>query len=136
MKKLTVFVIAAMLLLVLAGCGGASLPEANAKFCEDMAKLGQALTTLTNLGPTATVDQLKDAQKGVNQAMDAVKKSGANLKEAKVDLVDTAWKELDKAINNVSDDATLAQAAAGIKTGAAGVKVAYDQLNQVTCVKK
>jgi hypothetical protein len=133
MKTFTNFVVLASALL-LAACGGPSTQAATQQFCQDLAQVGTSLATLNNIGPDSTVGEVKEARKEVDQAFEQAAASGAQLRDVKLDTVKTAWDALGQTIDDMPDDATLAEAGDAIKQSAAGVQAAYDQLNTVVCI--
>jgi hypothetical protein len=128
--KRTILVLSAIALIaVLAGCGAsASVPEATAQFCQSVAAYQQSVQAMTTLDANATIGQLKDAQKKVDQAGQAVVTSAAAVKEAKIDDFQTAQQNLQKTVNSIPNSATVKEA---MVTVAPQVKSVNDAAGQV-----
>lgn len=134
MKKGLWFIVFMVMSLLLASCGP-TVDEAKTQFCNDMKELGVAIQNAKALDANSTVDQTKEAQKQIEQAWDKVTKSAAQLKEVQLDATEDAYKEVKKTIDGISDDATLKQASATVKTSVAAFDVAYTAINTTVCTK-
>jgi heat shock protein HslJ len=132
MKK-TLILVACALLLVLAGCGKQSVPEATEAFCQSLVAYGESLTALESLSPTSTVGEAKDAQETEQDARQTVEKAARNLREAKLDAIDQAWKALDKTVRQISNQDTLAEVSGQIQSVLVAVRAAYEQLGVNNC---
>ena len=128
--KWTILVLSAITLaVVLAGCGAtASVPEATVQFCQSVAAYQQSVQAISAIDTNATVGQIKDAQKKVDQAAQAVVASAATVKEAKIDDFQTAQQNLQKTVNSIPDSATVKEA---MVTVAPEVKSVNDAAGQV-----
>jgi len=128
--KWTILVLSAIALVaVLAGCGASSsVPDATAQFCQSVAAYQQTVQAISAIDTNATVGQLKDAQKKVDQAAEAVVASAATVKEAKIDDFQTAQQNLQKTVNSIPDSATVKEA---MVTVAPEVKSVNDAAGQV-----
>jgi hypothetical protein len=121
------------LLLIAAGCGSPSVPEATEAFCQSLVAYGESLTALKNLSPTTTVGEAKDAQKVEQDARKAVEKAARNLREAKLDSIDQAWTALDKTVRQISNQDTLGEVAGQIESVLVALRAAYEQLGLNNC---
>ncbi len=130
---LTSFILLPILLLIMAGCGSQSVEEATQDFCQSLVAYSEALTAFENISARSTVKELNDARKGELRARDTVRAAARNLREAKLDAIDQAWKDLDKIARQISNQDTLAQAAVELKLGLANVRAAYGQLGLDNC---
>lgn len=125
MKKLiaiTLFVAAP-----LAACGPQtpSLDQAKAGYCSALVAFDQASAQLqATMTPSATVGQLKQAQKAVDKAYEGVTAAASQLKEVKQDDVQAAYKDLQRTVNGISEKATLQQAFTTVKPKAAALQSA------------
>jgi ElaB/YqjD/DUF883 family membrane-anchored ribosome-binding protein len=97
-------------LLALVGCLPMTTGEAHAQYCKNLSELHRAVTTLTKTDATTSVGQLKDAQKQVQQEMADVQKSAEALKTAKVDDVQKAVTDLDRAVSGLPNDMAIGPA--------------------------
>ncbi|NTU82359.1 MAG: hypothetical protein HGA45_23790, partial [Chloroflexales bacterium] len=115
MKRI-MFALAALLALpILAGCGAqTTVPQATTAFCTSLGTLEQAVASLNALGTSATIGQVKDAQKAVDQAWDATVTAAATVQSAKVDELQAAQKDLQQTVNSIPDSATLDEAKATV----------------------
>ncbi len=96
--------------LVLASCGDSSVSDAQATYCQELAKLEQALANLRGISANSTVKDLKQAQQEVRSAFANVKQAASKLKEVQVEQLETSQQNLEKAVSDIPDDATLAEA--------------------------
>jgi len=117
------------LVAVMTGCGAtATVPEATVQFCQSVAAYQQTVQAISAIDTNATVGQLKDAQKKVDQAAQAVVASAATVKEANIDDFQTAQQNLQKTVNSIPDSATVKEA---MVTVAPQVKTVNDAAGQV-----
>jgi hypothetical protein len=133
MKQAMALAALATLLLVTTACRQ-SADEAKAAFCADLAAYGQAVAGLKAIGPTSTVQQAKDALTAVEQAHANLEKSAATLKGAQVDALEQEFKALQQTINDIPNDATLAQAQATVKGATVSALAAYVDATTTTCL--
>ncbi len=131
--KTKLLLVLVALLVVAAGCGNQSVPEATEEFCQSLVDYRESLANLGTITPTSTVKELEDAQKTEERPREDVVKAASNLREVKLDSIDQAWKTLDKTINQISNRDTLAEAAAQVEQAVAGVQAAYEQLGLDNC---
>ena len=111
MKRTIQILSANALIAILAGCGSTTtVPEATAQYCQAVVAYQQSVQALNALDVNSTVGQLKDAQKKVDQAAQAVVASAANVKAAKIDDLQTAQQNLQKTVNSIPDSATVKDA--------------------------
>jgi hypothetical protein len=132
MKQAVSLAALATLLLVTTACRQ-SVDEAKAAFCTDLAAYGQAVAGMKALGPTSTVQQAKDSLKAVEQAHASLEKSAATLKGAQADALEQEFKNLQKTINDIPNDATLAQAQASVKGATVSALAAYVDASTTVC---
>ena len=97
-------------LLALVACFPMTTAEAHAQYCKNLNELHSAVTTLTKTDATTSVGQLKDAQKQVQQEMADVQKSAQAVQTAKVDDVQKAYTDLDRAISGLPNDMAIGPA--------------------------
>jgi hypothetical protein len=129
MKRTILMLSATALIAVLAGCGATpSVTDATAAFCQTVAAYQQSVQAMSTLDTNATVGQLKDAQKKVDQAAQALVTSAATVKQAKIGDFQTAQQNLQKTVNGVPDSATVKEA---MVTVAPEVKAVNDAAAQV-----
>jgi flagellin-like hook-associated protein FlgL len=134
MKKLLLPITVVLFLLAIAGCGP-TVEEARTTFCANLTAYGQALRALEAVDATTTVDELNETLDAVAQTREAVIASGGDLREAKLESVETEWETLQNMVRNVSGDATLGGAALAIQTQATVVQAEIARLNNVICTR-
>jgi hypothetical protein len=136
MKSFKVF-LPALLLLVLTSCTSESTPtaaEKQAQLCTDLARFRTAVASLRSLSPNSTVSDLKQAQDQVKTAFSEVKSSAVNVQEARVVELEEAQANLDKAVQEIPETATLQQASESISEEVAAVESAQTQMESgVNC---
>jgi hypothetical protein len=83
--------LAAVLAVAFIACGDdESTEDATLQLCTELAELGTAARTLSEINETNTFDELEAAQDDVDQAVEDVKSSAENVAEARVDEGETA----------------------------------------------
>ena len=129
MKKTILILSAIATIAVLGGCGTTpSVPDATAAFCQSMAAYQTSVQALNALDANATIGQLKDAQKKVDQAAEAVLTSAATVKTAKIGDFQTAQQNLQKTVNSIPDSATVKDALVTVMPAAKAVTDAAAQV--------
>ena len=119
---------------LLTGC--APTPQENVnQACVAISAYGTALTNFKDtLKPSATVEQVKSARAEVDKTYQEMIKQTQDVAQDRVDAVKTADQNLDKAVKDVPDDATLTQAAASLRDDTAKAQVAVsDVRSQLKC---
>jgi ATP phosphoribosyltransferase len=69
---------------------------------------------LRSIDQNSTKQDLEDALKGVQSSWQDLRQSGQTLRQARLDVVESSFNELEKTITGIADDATLADARAEI----------------------
>jgi hypothetical protein len=124
----------AALLLLGAACEQETTAEKQQAFCEEVSQLNAAVKSLDDLGPTATVDQLKDAEQAVREQAEEVRRAFRSLEESKEENLDQAVENVKQTVRSISGDDTIAQAKATVAQDLAAVRVAAEQLaNTYNC---
>ena len=132
MKSVVSFATLAVLLLTTAACQQ-SVDQAKAAFCTDLATYGKAVAGMKAINPTSTVQQAKDSLKAVEQAHANLEQSASALKGAQTDALEQEFKNLQKTINDIPNDATLAQAQATVKGATVSALAAYVDMTTTIC---
>src|SRR5262245_19702486 len=117
-----------LVVLSLVGCNPMSTAEAQAQFCKNLFEFRSAVSTLTKTDASTSVGQLKDAQKRVQQEMVDLQKSAQALRNTKVDDLQKAYTDLDRAISGLPSDATIGQAVTMITPQVRAVETAWNQM--------
>ena len=133
MRKVSKF--AAVLLLVLAlavvsaACGEEeTTEEAKQQLMTDLQAFETTVNAMASLSATSTVEEWKSAREDTQEAWDKVVTSAADVKEAEINNVQSAWDELAKAVDDLPDDATLQDALPQLTEELNSLKAAYDDL--------
>jgi len=122
-------VLALVTLVVLgAACDQESSEEKKQTACEELSKLNDALAKLDAIGPSSTVDQLKDAHKQVKEQAEDARRAIREYNESKAQDLETAVTNLQKAVNDVSSSEPIAQARASIQDEVVAVRAAWEKL--------
>lgn len=130
--KIAYFSIVALPLILLAGCGGQepqSIADQQAQLCTDLARLNTSVATLKSMSPSSTVGDFKAARDEVKANFEQVKLTAQNMKAAKVADLETAYQDLDSAIQNIPETATLQQAMSSVAEQVTAVEDARAQMN-------
>ena len=132
------FTIAILLLsmFVVTGCISKSLEEAQVDFCQALVAYGDAVQALQNVNHSTTVEELQAARDNVSDARDAVGDAAVDLREARIRSVENAWENTQEAINDISGDATLGEAAAIVRRQALILATEIDKISNVSCRRR
>ena len=107
-----------------------SAEDAELQLCEDLAELGTAAQTLNEINETNTFNELEAAQDDVDQAVDDVRASAANVAAARIDEVDTARTNLEETVSGIEGRDTIGDAQTEVSSAASDILAAVDQLNE------
>ena len=110
-----------------------SVSEAQADFCGHLKDYGEAVTNLRSIDQNSTVEELKDAQKAVQESWEALQKASSMLGTAKLEALESSYAELESTIQNIPNDVTLAQAQTDIYQAALNTLANALAADQVTC---
>jgi hypothetical protein len=103
---------------------------AETEFCTDLANLETAVAQLDSISASSTVDSAEQARDDVEDALNEVRSSARNLAEVRVDQLEDAYEDFDSAVDQVSGDQTLGEAASTLRGDAAQIANARNQLAQ------
>jgi multidrug resistance efflux pump len=117
----------------IAGCQP-SVDQAKADLCRALADYDQAVASLQRIQGNATVGQLKDAHKAVEQATQRANEAAEKYQKAEIREVKDSYQQLQRKINSIPDKATLAQAQQSIQPDVQNLKAALQRTRtQVQC---
>ncbi len=105
---------------------GPSEAEAVALLCADLITLQAADAAFDDLGADSTISEIQAANDAYNDALDDVVSSGKDVAAVRVEPIEAAYDDLDKAIIDISGDATIPEALVSISDELAAVDAAYD----------
>ena len=136
MKSRIIIAILLLSMLVVTGCISKSLEEAQVDFCQALAAYGEAVGELQNVNASTTVEELQSASDDAADAREDVKDAAGDLREAKIRAAEDAWDNTQEAIDDISGDATLGQAAATVRGQALILATEIDKIASVTCGRR
>jgi len=112
MKKMGILFVALALILACAGAGCVqpSEKEAEAQLCQDLGELGAALESMENTTLRSSVGDIRDGRDQVKSAMEKVRDSAAEVANIRLDRLNAAYEDLDRAVQDLPDDATVPEA--------------------------
>jgi len=130
--KIAHFSVVALPFMLLAGCGNQapeSVADQKAQLCTDLARFNTSVATLTSMSPSSTVSDFRTARDEVKANFEQVKLTAQSVQEAKTAELETAYQDLDGALESIPETATLQQAADSVAEPVAAVEAARAQMN-------
>ena len=127
MNKKNIFLLGVPFVM-LASCAEPSVSDAQATYCQELAHLKTAIVNFQGLSADSTVKDLKQAQEQVRSAFAAVKQAASTLEDAKVEQLEQSQQNLEKAVNDIPDDATLAEGLSSVSDKVGSVSEARQEL--------
>ncbi len=117
----------------IAGCQP-SVDQAKVDLCRAIADYDQAVASLQTIQGNATIGQLKDAQKSVDNASRRVNEAAEKYQKAEIREVKDSYQQLQRKMNSIPDKATLAQAQQSIQPDVQNLKAALQRTRtEVQC---
>ena len=135
MKSKIVISLLLLSMLVVTGCSK-SLEEAQVDFCQALVVYGEAARELQNVNTSTTVEELQSASDDVADARDAVGDAAVDLREARIRSAENAWENTQEAINDISGDATLGEAAATVRGQATILVTEIERIGNISCGRR
>ena len=135
MKSRITISILLLLMLVVTGCSN-SLEKAQVDFCQALVAYGAAVGELQNVNAATTVEELESARDDVADARENVEQAAGDLREAKIRVAEDAWENTQDAIDDISGDATLGEAAATVRGQAIILATEIDRITSTTCSRR
>jgi hypothetical protein len=132
MRKLLLFSLVVLLLPLLAGCGK-TVDSAKADFCDDLGAFSESLGGLRDIGIGSTREDLQAAFKDADDAWENLKDSASKLEDVQLNAVEAAFGDLKDTIQDIPDDATLAEALTSVKDAAVTMLGEIVQITTTTC---
>jgi hypothetical protein len=111
----------------------ANTAAAQADYCTSLNLLRTDMAVLQALGPTASIAQVKDAANKVQDDVNQLSRDAKNMSNAKTDQVNSAYQNLQRTAQGISDSTTVAAAVATLTPQIAAVNQAENQAKQVSC---
>ena len=136
MKSRITISILLLSMFVVTGCISKSLEEAQVDFCQALVAYGEAVRELQNVNASTTIEELQSARDDVTNARDAVGDATVDLREARIRSAENAWENTQEAINDISGDATLGEAAATVRGQAAILVTEIERIGNISCGRR
>ncbi len=136
MKSRITISILLLLMFVVTGCISKSLEEAQVDFCQALVTYGEAVRDLQKVNASTSVDELQAARDNVSEARDAVGDAAVDLSDARIRSAEDAWENTQDAINDISGDATLGEAAATVRLQAAILATDIERIGNISCGRR
>ena len=105
-----------------------AVTTAQSQVCSDLAAFDAAVADLQNLSGDSTFQQIEDSQKAVDDAWATVKVSAAQMPEIKVDNLDQAVQNLNRAAKDIKTSMTIPEAKESIADELLAVQAASAEL--------
>jgi hypothetical protein len=108
--------------------------QAEEQFCDDVGAYLASLGALRDVDVNTPIEEFEDAREDVRTTYENMINSAQQLREARIDELEQANANLEAAIGDIDDEATLQQALDSIKDEADQVAEEISQLlNDVNC---
>jgi hypothetical protein len=111
----------------------ADTAAAQADYCTSLNLLRTDMAVLQALGPNATIAQVKDSVSKVQDDVNQLSRDAKNMNNAKTDQVNSAYQNLQRSAQGISDNTSIAAAVATLTPQIAAVNQAQNQAKQVSC---
>ena len=136
MKSRITISILLLSMFVVTGCISKSLEEAQVDFCQALVAYGAAVDELQNVNVSTTVEDLQSASDDAADAREDVKDAAGDLREARIRATEDAWDNTLEAIDDISGDAILGEAAATIRGQAFILATQIDRISNISCGRR
>jgi outer membrane murein-binding lipoprotein Lpp len=134
-SKITISILL-LSMFVITGCISKSLEEAQVDFCQALVAYGAAVDELQNVNVSTTVEELQSASDDAADAREDVKDAAGDLREAKLRASEDAWDNTQEAIDDISGDATLGQAATTVRGQAFILATEINKITNISCGRR
>ena len=132
MKQVLLLGVAVLLLLPLASCR-TRVDSAKEDFCTDLDAFRQSLASLREIGVGSTKEDLQDTVKDTQTAWSDLKDSASKLEGVQLDAVEDAFGDLQDSIQDIPDDASLAEKLAQVREAVAATLGEIEQIATTEC---
>lgn len=136
MKSRITFSLLLLSMFVITGCISKSLEEAQVDFCQALVAYGEAVRELQDVNASTTVEELQSARDDVAEAREDVKGAAGDLREARIRAAEDAWENTQEAIDDISGDATLGEAAATVRGQAIILATEIERISNISCGRR
>jgi hypothetical protein len=132
MKKIILLGVILVVSLLVAACQPA-VDEQKADFCSNLGAFAQAQVQFRALNETSTKGDVEEAASDLERAWDNLKNSAGDLAETQMSAIEDALQNLRRDIDNIANDATLAEAEVSIKQDILNTMAETVQIMTTTC---
>ncbi len=105
---------------------GPSEAEAVAQLCADLSTLQAADAAFDDLGRDSTINEIQATNDAYNDALDDAVSSGKDVAAVRIQPIEAAYDDLNRAISDISGDTTIPEALVSISDELSAVDAAYD----------
>lgn len=127
MKPLSIILVLLPLVLP-TGCVRETLGNKRAQLCAHLTAMDDAIAALNRLGSGSTISELKQAEAEISAAFRSVKASATEVPEVDIENLETAYEDLDKTVEEIADESSIAQAVALLSGKVSTVEATVAQL--------
>jgi hypothetical protein len=103
--------------------------EATSAYCGDLNDLESALGAYADLSVNSTIDEVNEAQEGVEDAYADVQASAEDVADARIDDLESAYEDLANSAAEISGEDTVGEAYTTLATNAQAVDAARENLS-------
>jgi hypothetical protein len=126
------FMVIAAMALGITACGdddaGSTNDEALANLCADLEELEGAIGDFAALDESSTLEEVEAARDEVGDSIEQVRESAADVADARVDAVESAYQDLSTAVDQLDGDDSVSEAVESLRDAADEVLLARDEL--------
>ena len=123
-------------MFVVTGCISKSLEEAQVDFCQALVAYGEEVRELQNVNASTSVEELEAARDDAVETQADVKDAAGDLREARMRAAEDAWDNTQEAIDDISGDATLGEAAAAVRGQALILTTEIEKISNISCGRR
>jgi hypothetical protein len=129
MKVAVIGTVVVAIALGVAACGGDSESQASAEqsMCQALGNYASAVAGLQGLSLESTKSDIQSQTEAVQNAWDGVTSAAQEVGSADTSAIESAQSSLQDAVNNLSDDTTVAQAAQDLQPQVQALSQAYKE---------
>jgi hypothetical protein len=107
--------------------------DAKAAYCADLEQFNTAVQNVKNLPPDATVDQLDEAMKAVDDAYDELENSAWELADSQTAALQPAYNEMRAGFDSIDSGTSIEEARTVISDSITTYTDAYEEVVGTSC---
>ena len=124
-----------VLLLLLTACAPTpSIDEARASYCSALGDFADAMVKMRQIDQGSTVAEFKEAHEKANSAWEVLTKAAGDLRDAELNELEQAFVNLQRTINDIPQDITLAEAHEKARSAILETTAEYADVATTVCV--